>query len=92
MGAKKRDHRPQRTCLGCGLKEEQSKLIRVVLKNNGELKIDRVNGGRGGYLHVARDCWQAFLKRRSHYRAFRFEVGKGAKERLINELSERHWE
>jgi predicted RNA-binding protein YlxR (DUF448 family) len=90
--ARDRDpHRPQRTCLGCGLKEDQSRLIRVTIGSDGEFIIDR-HGGRGGYLHGARDCWQRFLKKRSHYRAFRVEVGKGAKEKLIDELSERHWE
>jgi predicted RNA-binding protein YlxR (DUF448 family) len=58
---------------------------------DGELKFDR-NAGRGGYLHGARDCWQRFLKKRSHYRAFRVEISKGAKEKLINELSERYGE
>jgi predicted RNA-binding protein YlxR (DUF448 family) len=84
-------HRPQRTCLGCGLKEEQSRLIRVIVDSGGELKIGR-QGGRGGYLHGARECWKRFLKKRSHYRAFRAEVDKGAKEKLVNELSERYWE
>ncbi|MGH7827340.1 MAG: YlxR family protein [Candidatus Binatia bacterium] len=89
--AKKRGHRPQRTCLGCGRSDDQGKLVRVVMKSDGELEIDRLDG-RGGYLHAARDCWQAFLKRRSHYRAFRAEIAKDAKEKLVNELSERHWE
>jgi predicted RNA-binding protein YlxR (DUF448 family) len=91
MTRKKGGHRPQRTCLGCGLKEEQSRLIRVIVANDGELKIDR-HGGRGGYLHSARDCWKQFLKKRSHYRAFHADVGRGAKEKLINELNERYWE
>jgi predicted RNA-binding protein YlxR (DUF448 family) len=91
MARQKGHHRPQRTCLGCGSKEDQNKLIRLVIDSHGELTIARTTG-RGGYLHGAPDCWQRFLKKRSHYRAFRMEIGKGAKERLINELSERHWE
>lgn len=92
MGVKQRGHRPQRTCLGCGLTEEQNKLIRVIRGNDGGLKIDRLSAGRGGYLHAAQNCWLAFLKRRSHFRAFRVEIEKSAKERLLNELNERHWE
>jgi predicted RNA-binding protein YlxR (DUF448 family) len=87
-----REHRPQRTCLGCGCKEDQSKLIRLVKDSDGELKVRRLEGGRGGYLHPARGCWQTFLKKRSHYRAFHGEIDKGAREKLIKELSEWHGE
>jgi predicted RNA-binding protein YlxR (DUF448 family) len=71
---------------------EQSKLVRVVINREGELKIQREDGGRGGYLHVAPDCWQGFLKRKSHYRAFRADIHKEAKEKLVRELFERYWE
>jgi predicted RNA-binding protein YlxR (DUF448 family) len=64
----------------------------LIRRGNGELRPDRSGGGRGGYLHAARVCWQAFLKKRSHYRAFRGEIDKEAKEKLIRELSERHLE
>lgn len=66
-------------------------MIRVILDKAGELKIDR-HGGRGGYLHGARACWSRFLKKKSHYRAFRVEVGKTVKEKLVAQLSERYRE
>jgi predicted RNA-binding protein YlxR (DUF448 family) len=87
-----RAHRPERTCLGCGSRDEQKKLFRLVLDKQGELKIQRVHGGRGGYLHVAPDCWQQFLKRKSHQRTFRAEIRKAAKEKLVKELIEGYWE
>jgi predicted RNA-binding protein YlxR (DUF448 family) len=88
----KRGYRAQRTCLGCGARGEQAKLIRLVIGEQGELKVDRLAETRGGYLHVARACWQAFLRRKSLYRAFRAEVGKDPKEKLVRELMERHGE
>jgi predicted RNA-binding protein YlxR (DUF448 family) len=78
--------------LGCGAREEQEKLIRLVVGERGDLKIDRWAEARGGYLHVARACWQAFLRRKSLHRAFHAEVGKDAKEKLVRELMERHGE
>jgi predicted RNA-binding protein YlxR (DUF448 family) len=77
--------------LGCGAKDDQSELLRLVIRND-ELIIDPSGKGRGGYLHKAEACWQAFLRRRSVYRAFHVEVGKIAKEKLVRALCTRHWE
>jgi uncharacterized protein len=87
----KKQRRPQRTCLGCGTQDEQDQLMRLALADDGRLVIDRFHG-RGGYLHRKQSCWQAFLGRKSHYRAFRVEVSRAAKERLIQELKDRDWE
>jgi predicted RNA-binding protein YlxR (DUF448 family) len=78
--------------LGCGAREEQNKLIRLVVGEGRELKLDRWANARGGYLHPARRCWQAFLRRKSLHRAFHVEIGKDAKEKLIRELTERYRE
>jgi predicted RNA-binding protein YlxR (DUF448 family) len=48
--------------------------------------------GRGGYLHRNENCWRAFIGRKSHYRAFRTEVSRAAKEQLILELQCRNRE
>jgi len=53
---------------------------------NGELEVSRLAEGRGGYLHKTENCWDLFLRRKSVARAFRAEVGKPAKERLISNL------
>jgi predicted RNA-binding protein YlxR (DUF448 family) len=87
-----RGHRPQRTCLGCGTRDEQKKLIRLVVGEESNLKIDRSANARGGYLHCAPACWRSFMRRKSLYRAFHVEIGKDAKEKLIRELTERRWE
>jgi predicted RNA-binding protein YlxR (DUF448 family) len=74
--------------LGCGARDEQSKLIRLTALHANLLKIDRHGVGRGGYLHHIQECWHAFIKRKSVYRAFHLEVSKGAKENLLRELRE----
>jgi predicted RNA-binding protein YlxR (DUF448 family) len=67
-------------------------MLRLVVWNEGELRLERTGKGRGGYLHKDQECWRSFLRRKSLYRAYRQEIGRAAKERLIHELSERHWE
>jgi predicted RNA-binding protein YlxR (DUF448 family) len=79
---------PQRTCLGCGKKDGQTALLRVVIQN-GDLEVSRLAQGRGGYLHKEETCWDLFLRKKSVVRAFRSEVGRPAKERLISSLRAR---
>ncbi|MGE5816600.1 MAG: DUF448 domain-containing protein [Deltaproteobacteria bacterium] len=74
--------------MGCGGRDEQDKLIRLTAPRANVLKIDRQGSGRGGYLHSFQECWLAFIKRKSVYRAFHLEVSKGAKENLVRELQE----
>ncbi|MBI2181195.1 MAG: YlxR family protein [Deltaproteobacteria bacterium] len=78
---------PQRTCLGCNGRDEQSGLIRLRVTEQGDLQVDKKGTGRGGYLHRRAECWQRFLKRKSLHRAFRVEIDKGVKERLVRELA-----
>jgi predicted RNA-binding protein YlxR (DUF448 family) len=84
--------RPRRTCLGCGAREEKIRLIRLRADAQGELIIDPNGTGRGGYLHRAPECWITFTRRKSVYRAFHVEIGRSAKERLVELLKERHGE
>jgi predicted RNA-binding protein YlxR (DUF448 family) len=78
----RRVYRPQRTCLGCGARDEQSALLRIV-ERDGELRVDRLAEGRGGYLHRREECWGAFVRKKSLQRALRIEVSREAKERLL---------
>ena len=82
------EHRPQRTCLGCGDRDDQKTLIRITIAADGELITDPRGYGRGGYLHHRHDCWQAFVRRRNTHRAFRVNISKEAKLKLIQVLSE----
>ena len=86
------EHRPQRTCLGCGDKDDHKNLIRITIGADGELISDSRGYGRGGYLHHRHDCWQAFLRRKNTQRAFRVNISKEAKRRLIQVLNESYRE
>ncbi|MGH7872310.1 MAG: YlxR family protein [Candidatus Binatia bacterium] len=86
------NHIPQRTCLGCGGKDEQRNLLRLILGPHGELQVDASGCGRGGYLHYRRECWPAFLRRKNTHRAFRMEITKGAKETFIQRLNDEYRE
>jgi predicted RNA-binding protein YlxR (DUF448 family) len=63
-------------------------MMRITAPEANRLNIARHGQGRGGYLHAAEACWQAFLKRKSVYRAFHIEVSKAAKEELVRALRE----
>ena len=78
---------PQRTCLGCGARDEKDRLLRLTVDEQGGLTVDRETG-RGGYLHRNPACWSKFLVRKRLYRAFRVEVSQAAKKQLINELKD----
>ncbi|MFQ5849683.1 MAG: YlxR family protein [Candidatus Binatia bacterium] len=88
----KRGYCPERTCVGCGARDEKTGLLRFVATQNGELHLDGVGRGRGGYLHKKGACWEAFLRKKKLYRALRLEIGREAKERLVRELLGRRWE
>ena len=84
--------RPQRTCLGCARRDDQKKLIRISIGEGGNLAVDPGGSGRGGYLHRRHDCWQAFLRRKSTHRAFRVNLAKDVKQRLIQLLNDHYQE
>lgn len=88
----KAKHRPERTCLGCGEKDFKDGLIRMVALPEGELGLDGRAPGRGGYLHKSEKCWEAFVRRKSLYRAFRREIGREAREKLVRALRDRYRE
>lgn len=67
-------------------------MIRLVVGQNGELAISQVEQARGGYLHKNENCWGAFVRRKSLYRAFHVEIGREEKEKLIQKLCESNWE
>ena len=80
---------PLRTCLGCGRIDDQSALLRIAIREDGELEINRFGKGRGGYIHAAETCWDLFIRKKGVYRAFHKEVDHAARERLVLALRER---
>jgi predicted RNA-binding protein YlxR (DUF448 family) len=81
--ARRRQHVPQRTCVGCRQILAKRALIRIVRGPDG-VRIDPTGKapGRGAYLHDQRSCWQAGLKG-SLARALRIELSP----EVIQELS-----
>jgi predicted RNA-binding protein YlxR (DUF448 family) len=61
-------------------------MIRLTVRGDGVLQVDEAGPGRGGYLHRVKSCWQDFVRRKHHYRAFRMELSKDAKEKLTQVL------
>jgi predicted RNA-binding protein YlxR (DUF448 family) len=56
-------HIPQRTCVGCRQVLPKQELVRLVRTAQG-IQLDptgKVNG-RGAYLHLKKECWEAGLK------------------------------
>jgi predicted RNA-binding protein YlxR (DUF448 family) len=78
--------------MGCGARDDQRKLIRLVVTDQANLKIDQDGSGRGGYLHRDEECWQAFVRRKSLYRAFHVPLTKDAKEQVVQQLKKRYRE
>ena len=84
----KKLHRPQRTCLGCGVKDGRDNLVRLALIAPDRLQVEPY-GGRGGYLHRDPKCQKAFVNRKSHYRAFHAEVSRNVKIQFVDDLAGR---
>lgn len=81
-------HIPIRTCMGCGAREPQSALLRIVLDPTAGLRVDaqRRARGRGGYLHPLPECWTRFSRRKGPLRSLRASVDRAAREALLTAL------
>jgi hypothetical protein len=80
---------PVRTCLGCGVADPQSALLRFVRDGGGALRLDvqRRAGGRGGYLHRRPECWARFTRRKGPVRSLRAVIDRPARAALVAQLS-----
>jgi predicted RNA-binding protein YlxR (DUF448 family) len=64
-------------------------MLRFAVGPSGMLTVCQNGVGRGGYVHERKECFDAFVKRKSVYRAFRAEISKSARESLISDLRPR---
>jgi predicted RNA-binding protein YlxR (DUF448 family) len=87
----KKNHWPERTCLGCGARERATAMIRLAVIEPGQLELN-LRSGRGGYLHPIENCWKMFINRKSHFRAFHTEITRAARENLVQRLKARNGE
>jgi uncharacterized protein len=81
-------HVPVRTCIGCGLRDRQAEMFRVVHAPGDGLLVDsgRNSGGRGGYLHRSEDCWVQFARRKGMVRSLKVSVDRSARAVLVDQL------
>jgi uncharacterized protein len=63
---------PERTCLGCGKKQQKSLLHRLVLDAQHQAVLDRTQTapGRGAYF-CGPGCLKAAIKKKALHRAFK---------------------
>lgn len=80
---------PQRSCLGCNLKTDKNKLIRVVRKPDGEVVIDKTGkvAGRGAYICSSRECLKEAIKRKSLERALNIKLSDDLIVELNNQIN-----
>ena len=62
---------PERTCVGCRRRRDQSELVRLVLKEGRVIPGSAGAPGRGAYLCPDTTCLAAAEKKRAFARAFR---------------------
>lgn len=69
-------HRPMRTCIGCGRKEEKRLLLRFTVAEDGVVTKDerQVHKGRGAYICKDAECLDLAMKRGGFPRTFRRKV------------------
>jgi hypothetical protein len=87
----RRNHKPERTCLGCQTRDAQAAMVRLAAVD-GAVRADerRRLGGRGGYLHARRECLDRFARARTReFRSLRVVLDRGARELITRMLQER---
>ena len=72
----KRRHRPIRTCIGCGRKEEKRLMVRFTVAEGGAVNKDerQVHDGRGAYVCKNPECLRLALRRGGFSKTFRRNV------------------
>ncbi|MCC6174094.1 MAG: YlxR family protein [Chloroflexi bacterium] len=77
-------HTPERTCVACRSQRPKREMVRVVRAPDGSVSVDPTGkkSGRGAYLCLRADCWQAALKRHALERALKTELSAADREAL----------
>jgi predicted RNA-binding protein YlxR (DUF448 family) len=78
-------HTPIRTCMGCGRRDAQAALLRIVCDDAGNLAVvtHPRHSGRSGYLHSSADCCQRFTARKGPVRSLRRQIDRAARSRFV---------
>lgn len=75
---------PQRTCMGCGIKQNKKDFIRIVKNKNGEINIDKTGKmpGRGAYLCDNIECLEKAMKSKKIEKTFECKIDNNIYEKL----------
>ena len=66
------DSSPTRMCVGCRIREPQTKLIRVTVSGQAlVVDLNRTASGRGAYVHESPECINLAASRKAFARALR---------------------
>jgi predicted RNA-binding protein YlxR (DUF448 family) len=79
---------PVRTCLGCGATGDKRELLRLVRNPEGDVAWDPTGkaNGRGAYVHVSAECFEATVRKRRIASALRVNLQEDDVERLRREF------
>lgn len=75
---------PQRTCIGCNIKIEKTKLIRIVKNKQNEINIDKTGKmqGRGAYICDNKECLEKLIKSKKLDKIFKTKIQDEVYEKL----------
>ncbi len=82
------DRRPQRTCIGCGGRFDQDKLLRIKRSADGEIRIKAEGSFSGRSAYVCKDisCVEKARKKKGLERSFKASVPKEIYDALEEEF------
>jgi predicted RNA-binding protein YlxR (DUF448 family) len=88
-----RRHLVVRSCVGCGERDVQGRMVRLARDAAGALRVDpkRSLPGRGAYLHRAEECFSRFAKRRGMVRSLRSAVDTPTRAQVVAELRDKRY-
>ena len=77
---------PQRTCIGCNVKNDKMNFIRIVKDNQNNISIDRTGkaNGRGAYICDSIDCLEKAIKNKKIEKSFKMSIDNEIYEKLRN--------
>ena len=82
---------PQRTCIGCNVKNDKMNFIRIVKDNQNNISIDRTGkaNGRGAYICDNIDCLEKAIKNKKIEKSFKMSIDNSVYENLRGVISEK---
>ncbi len=85
----RRAHIAVRTCVGCGCRDGQSRMLRLQWLAGVPRPVERPTGGRSAYVHACGECVARLGKSRLLERSLRRRVSSSERMLLIEQLERR---